>query len=435
MAKFKSPLYKRFDLIFIGSIFLLSLISLVIFDFKLNSFHPILIIVFSFLSYYALRYALSCETTIEVMDDILTINQCNSTFDISIAIDIHLNEVRGYEINQVTKGSTALFIYTNSFSYYKFSLMRTKDELTIQNYLGTFIKKLDSKTNPLFSSFLTAYLFAFKRSIIYIILSATAIAGLFFIVERQTIWPSNKFVFPFLSFIISTALWYIIIRIPVKRNYFRFGAFYWFSNFLFYTSMFVMYPLLIKITEIRENPITFNHPYEMLKSKHSGLFLIKKVSYNPNLILLYDYQENPNVKGKSFPVTHHFLTPLGSGDSIKTNGLYNLWLFKTYEQYVKKSLMEQTKREEIFNFHIQSKQEFIESLNTQPNFYTLVEQDDRINWLLNPSSNFSKSGIIIEPHWETMSEYKRALQKQMLFLILAIVMMNLVGCIFIAIHR
>jgi len=435
MAKFKSPLYKRFDLIFIGLLFFLSLISLIIFDFKLNPFHPILIAVFGFLSYYALRYALSCQTTIEVVDEILTINQYNKTFDISIAIDIPLNEVRGYEINQVTKSSTALFIYTNSFNYYKFSLMRMKDEITIQNYLGAFIKKLDSKTNPLFSSFSTAYLFAFKRSIIYIILSATAIAGLFFIVEGQTIWHSNKFIFPFLSFIISASLWYIIIRIPVKRNYFRFGAFYWFSNFLFYTSMFVMYPLLIKISEIRENPITLNYAYEMIKSKHSGVFLINKVSYNPNLILLNDYQENPNVKGKNFPVTHHFLTPLGSGDIIKTNGLYNLWLFKTYEQYVKKSLMEQTKREEIFNFHIQSKQAFIESLHTQPNFYTLVDQDANISWLLNPSYNFSKPSIIIEPHWETIAEYKRALQKQMLFLILVIIVMNLMGCIFIAINR
>jgi len=435
MTEFKSPLYKRFDLIFIGSIFLLLLIGIAISDFKPNPFHPILIVVLAFLSYYALRYALSCQTTIEVRDEILTINQYNKNFNISIAIEVPLNEIRGYEINQVTKGSTALFIYTNSFNYYKFSIMRTNDELTIQNYLDVFIKKLNNKSNPLFPSFFAAYLFAVKRSTIYILLCAIPISGIFFITGRRMTCFPNNFIFPILSFSIAIVLWWIIIRIPVKRHYFRFGAFYWFSNFLFYTSMFIIYPLFIIISEIKENPMVLTYPFEIIKSKHSHLFLIKKVSYNPSLILLDDYQANPNVKGKSFPVTHHFLTPLGSGDSIRTNSLYNLWLYKTYEQYVEKSMIEETKRELISNFHIRSKEGFINALSAQPRFYTLVEQDDRISSILNSSYNFSKPGIIIKPHWETVSAYKKALQKEMLLLILAIIVMNLVGCIFIAINR
>ncbi len=431
--EFKSPIAKWNDAIFLGSFFFFIFITIGLLGVRLSYLYPFLLVCLGFATYYIARYLTMAFTTITISDSEFTISQNSRFLDKLITIKIPITNIRGFEINEVTRGFTALFIYTNSSNYYKFSLSRVKDQIALKEYLATHIKLLDKTTNPLFKSFGSAYWFALKRTFVFIILSSVTIATLYFLNEKFHFVLNKPWYLASFPFLICVLFWWYIIRTPVKKHYFRFGAFYWGSNFLFYTSIILFFPVLLNITKVKESPLTINRPFQLLSYERTGLYLIDQVSYQPDSIQLSNYiVGSKGNRSNVYPIYHQFATPLGSGDTIKKNGIYNLWLVKTYTQKSKKV---PDFYEKIVSFHQQHAAVFSYSFKQKPVFYKLVEDDD-LNRLVKSSYNASsQSNVLLEPYWESLAAYKNEIQQKIMVLILVFIVMNLFGCIFIAVNR
>ena len=432
--EFKSPIRKLHDFIFLGSLVFLSLLIVLFFGFTLNYLHPILITVFGFGVYYLLLYKISCPTTIKIDDRSLTITQDSNLLNYTKTISLELEEIRGFEVNEVTRGNYALIIYANSSKYYKYSIIRSKDQESIQSHLQTHLKNLTYKTNPQYISWISAYLFALKRCLIFVLSSGLLISATYFISIQSGIFKNNIPAYVISASIISIILWWQLVQIPVKKNSFRFGAFYWFSNIFIYASAIVFIPMLLKYSEIKEVPISLTSISQLYKQKPSSLFFLENAKYDPDKTLLYG-NEVHNRKSVNFKLAHTFLTPLIGNDKFKINELPKWWLIKTYDQYIKKSLPNQVKENMAYDFYKQSEAKLIKSFESPAKFYKATATDYRALMILRRNNYVIINVTIIEPHWEELSVYKFEKQKELIWCILAIVILNLVGSIFISVYR
>jgi hypothetical protein len=435
VLEFKSPIRKLHDLIFLGSLALLSLLMVLFFGFTINYLHPLLITVFGFGVYYLLLYKISCPTIIKVNDGILTITQDSSLLNFTKTITLELKDVRGFEVNEITRGAYALIIYTNSRKYYKYPIIRAKDLERIRTCLQQYLKTLTYKTNPYFKSWVSAYLFAFKRCLIFVFSAGLLITFLYFISLHYGILKNNIPAYVVFAFLISIILWWQLVQIPVKNHSFRFGAFYWFSNIFIYASAIVFVPMLLKYSEIKEVPISLTSISQLHKQKPSSLFFLENAKYDPIKILIYG-NEAHNIRSVNFKLKHTFLTPLFSENKIiDAAGHHKLWLIKTYEQYIKKSLPGQVKEKMAYDFYKQSEASLMKSFESPAKFYKATTTEDRALSILK-RHNFNTSEVtIIEPHWEKLCVYKFKKQKELIWCILAIIILNLVGSIFISVYR
>lgn len=433
--EFKSPIRKLHDYIFLGSLAFIVLLVIAFFGLKLSFIHPLIVIVFGFSIYYFLLHKISCLTTIVFNDDNLIITQDSKLFNLTRVLSIPLKEIRGFEINQVTRGNKALFIYTTSFKCYKYSLIKSKDELLLNTYLNQHLKVLNNKANPLFKSFIQAYIFALKRTLVFILLCGITITLIYLTNNRHfDSWSAYKNILFALLVIIFVLLWWRFVQVPIKKNYFRFGAFYWFSNIFIYSSAFILIPITLKYSEMVEEPIHIKKSFQLLNQHEGKLFQIKETSYDPSSILVSSVTIH-NIKGKQFRANHIYLTPLSYGDTIKSNGLYNIWMLKTYQQYLKKSLSTEEKEKLLSNFHNTYKIKLMANYQNKPIFYKLENKKEEVKNILSNSYNATNSSIIVEPHWEHIKDYKRENLKQLIYFILTIVIMNILGSLFIAINR
>ncbi|GEM_PF-1595937 len=431
--EFKSPIAKWNDAIFLGSFFFFTFITIGLLGLRIHYLYPLLIPLFGIATYYAACYLTMAFTTITITDKEFIITQNSGVLNKNLEVNIALNNVRGFEIGDVTRGSRALIIYTNSFQYYKYSLSKTAYETILKEYLSKHIQLLDKTSNPLFSSFGSAYWFVFKRALVFLFFSFTTFATLYWLNNIYLLQFINGKYLTFFSFLISLFYWWFFIRRTVKLHQFRFGAFYWGSNFFFYFSTCLFLPIQYNLNKIKEVPVTLNHSFEVLIAQHTKLFTIRQVNYEPNSILLSNYIiKSRSGRSNLYPIDHQFATPIGSGDTIKKNGVYNLWLVKTYTQNTKKTA---DFYEKITGFHQQYEAVFNYSFKQKPVFYKLVEDDD-MNRLVKRSYNASsQSNILLEPHWETLASYKNNIQREIMLFILTMICFNLVGCIIIAINR
>lgn len=430
---FKSPLQHWTDQ---GTLFALFFVLISIFM-LLGTKHPsivLLLVILGYAIFYGFRYLFSSATTIEIKENTLSIEQYNRILNKSYIVSIPIDCIRGYEITQVTRGNNALFIYDQSYNYYKYSIIKTKDRLAIDNHLIKHLKKLNQSSNPLFPSFFSALLFAFKQSLLFITLSFSIVAILYFLNQKNHFWISDM-PFIILSILTGFLFWWFIIRRQAKRKYFRFGAYYWIISSFFYASPLLILPLLSKINQFREEPVHVKHSFELMKYKYANFFMIDEVSFDPKNILLYSYSiGSSGRKHKKFSVDHHFATLLGGGGQIKLNRLNNSWLAKTYQQSINKSYDPITKQRLISSFRSYSKDKFISSFSKKPIFYTVIEYDDQVKNLIQTSDS-TNLNIIIEPHWESISVYKQDIKNQILAYIGLILGLNLIGCIVIAVNR
>ncbi|MES2417170.1 MAG: hypothetical protein V4541_03230 [Bacteroidota bacterium] len=431
---FKAPLKGWHDLIFISSLLLVSLLIAGLFNFKLNPYFPILIVIMGFIIFYVSRYLTSSLTTLKISNGLLVITQNNSLFKIDKILSLPIEELRGYEINQVTRGNNALFLYTNSFNYDKYSLLKISDELAVEAYLAKYLKKIDKNSNPLFGSFLSAFLFALKNSFLFIALSFGIMAGLYFSNTKYQFGISSTLFFIF-SLLTGFIMWWFIIRLQAQRKYFRFGAYYWLSACFFYISTLLFYPLLNNWVDTRETIISVNRPDHILSYQNHSLFKINKASVAPNLILLSNANFGLSNRNGTFPVTHHFITPLGGGKQINRQAHYNFWLGQDYMQKIKSSNGPITRKRFIDSFHQAAKDQFIKSLQKPPVFYKITKYNKDIASLLWYSPNATKLVIVLAPHWESVTSYRKAIQKEIATQIAFIIALNLVGCIIVALNR
>lgn len=431
---FKAPLKNWHDLIFVSLFLSESVLVLMLFNFKANPVMPYIFTALGFGTFYLTRYLLKSTTILSISEGNLLITQDNRFLNITQELSIAIENLRGYEVNEVTKGFNALFIYDQFFNHYKYSISSVKDQLAIDEYLKLHLTKLDKNSNPLFGSFFSAFLFAIKQMFIFIILSFSVVATLYFLNQKHQFWSSST---PFFicSFLVGFLFWWMIIRLQSKRKYFRFGAYYWLISLFFYTSPMLIFPLLSDWTRIQEQLIVVNHPQQLLAHEDHHLFTIKGVRFNPNLMTLSDLKTGSGNRNGTFPVTHYFVTPLEEGTQIKLSPKYDFWLSKTYNQKVKSSNGPITREKLITSFHEKSQIQFINSFQKDPVFYKIAKLNKDISQLIDYHVNVAKKHIVLEPHWESLIAYREKIQDEMILLIAFLIVLNLIGCVIIAVNR
>lgn len=430
--EFKSPIRKWNDCIFLGTFAFLMLLTFIIFGKSLGALYVFVLFFSAVVAYYLARHLSMAHTSITVNGHTISVSQSSRRLNKSKTFHFALTDVRGFEIAEITRGTYALILYNNSFAYYKYSLTKVKDQLAIKTFLEPHLQQLNNKANPLFKSFGRAFLFALKRIAIFQILALATLTALWWM-GRQYLHhlDHNIYLIP-LCFVVSLLFWWIFVHIPVQKHHFRFGAYYWGTNFFIYISIFFFFPIQSKINDANTVPLAIHRPLEIIKNKPSQLYTIEQLSYNSDSLLLANYLIKTRNKGSQYPIHHLFATPLGSGDTIKKNGLYNLWLVKSYTQKIRKTADFENR---INNFHQQSRTDFSTALQQKPVFYELIN-DSEIRDLIQSSVNAAVGfNAQLEPHWESLETYRNNAWQQAFFMFLFFAVLNLIGAIFIAVNR
>jgi len=392
---------------------------------------PLWITAIGFGSYYLAVWITSADAIFEKHDRFLMINLYAKNLNINRTLNIQLSDIRGFSLDQITRGSHAILIYLNDSSYLKFSVLRHKEALELEAYLSTFLIRLSKDTHPKFKNFSSAYLYAMKRVFPFLVIT---IVLTFLIVSYLHFSNPATFV---ICTVLNLICWFIMVRNPVKKAFFRFGAFYFFSNLFIYLSPLLAIVIWWKVAEIRSEPLRLSKPHELITKRPNLFYRFDYAVTNPNVIIASNYliSKNLSSKKKTFSVTHYFTTPLSSVDSIRINGRYNIWLLKTFKQEISKSLTAQLKFRLIQDYHVKTKEKFKNLFSRKPNFYKQNFKDLQATQLLYGNVNAANVNYILIPHWESLQIYKNNELKEVTLFFAAITILNLVGCIFIAINR
>lgn len=388
-----------------------------------------------FISYYLSRYFCRASTSFEYLDNnTIVISRYCKTLNISDSFSINIDEVRGFEISEVTRGNRALFLYFIDFNFIKLSLTKIDDELVVENFLTQKLTRISKKSNPFFKKFGSAYWFALKQCIIFLALSIPISCLL---IWQHKVLHLSLFIAGVIISLISIMLWIFTVNKPTKRNYFRFAAFYWLSNFMIYLSPLLLFPIYFLAEQRAEKPLNLQNPFEILVKPPATLYELKDVNYNPNEVIISKYFWGSR-SGKSLKqsVYHYFATPITEKQPIVTNGLYNIWLSIKFTQSVYKRDDGDVKEAQALNYQSNLKRRFINLFTNKPTFYKALFNDNMAYQTVYKSQSASKyNNIVLEPHWESLDEYRQDLMNRMLMLLGGILLANAIGCLIIAYNR
>ncbi|WP_293787656.1 hypothetical protein [uncultured Pedobacter sp.] len=398
---------------------------------EFQAWSAVLVTALGFGIYYLAMWICSAEANFTHDEQTLEVTLFARNLNIYRTLHIPLATVRGFGLEQITRGSYSIIIYLANSDYHKFSVRRYSEAIELEAYLSTFLNKLTKDTHPKYPDFLSGFAFAIKKVAFFLIIT-TIFA--FIIVEYAKF--SN-----FLTFILCACFnitaWLFIIRKPIKKALFRFGAFYVFPNLFIYLAPLLAIIICWKTEEIRSKPISFKKPHELIAERPYLFYRFDRTVINPKIIDVSTYviSTNSNSRERTFNVTHYFATPLASVDSIRVNGRYNIWLVKTFKQKIRKDLGVELRSNLIQHFHNETKIEFENLFRIIPAFYKNNFNDRIANQLLYGNLNASKQNYILVPHWEEIQVYKNEQLKEIYLLVTAIIILSLVGCIFIAVNR
>ncbi|WP_461485389.1 hypothetical protein [Pedobacter sp.] len=388
-----------------------------------------------FICYYLSRYFCRASTAFEYLDDnTITISRYCKTLNINDSFSINIDEIRGYEINQVTRGNRALFLYFIDFNFLKLSLINIDDELVIENFLTQKLTRISEKSNPFFKKFWAAYWFALKRCMMFLALSIPVSCLLIW--QHKILYLSPLIAGVIVS-LLSVALWIFTVNKPTKHNYFRFAAFYWLSNFMIYLSPLLLFPIYFLVKQRAEKPLNLQNPFEILARPPAALYELKNVNYNPNEVTISKYFWGSR-SGKSLKqsVYHYFATPITEKQPIITNGLYNIWLSIHFTQSVYKIDDGDVKEAQALNYQANLKQRFLRLFTKKPTFYKALFNDKKAYQTIYKSQFASKyNHIVLEPHWESIDEYRQDLMNRIFMFLGGILFANALGCLIIAYNR
>lgn len=398
---------------------------------KPNPYSAVLLTTLGFGSYYLAIWISGAEANFTHDEQSLEVTLFARNLNIYRTLYIPLADVRGFGLEQITRGSYGIIIYLTNSDYHKFSVRKYEEAIELEAYLSTFLNKLTKDTHPKYPNFLSAFAFAIKKVAFFLFIT---IAFAFSIVEYVKF--SNLFTFIF-CVCFNVTVWLFIIRKPIKKALFRFGSFYHFPNLFIYLAPLLAIIICWKTEEIRSKPISLKKPHELIAKRPYSFYQFDQTVINPKIIDISTYiiSGNSNQRERTFSVTHYFATPLASLDSIRVNGRYNIWLVKTFKQKIRKDLGAELKTNLIQHFHNKTKTEFEYLFNTAPVFYKNNFNDRIANQLLYGSPNASKQNYILVPHWEKIQVYKNEQLSEIYLLVIAIIISSLVGCIFIAVNR
>lgn len=326
-------------------------------------------------SYYLSRYLCKADTFFEHNDNILIISRYCKTLNINDSFQINISEIRGFEINEVTRANRALLLYFTNFKYLKLSLTKISDERIIENFLVKVLTRINENSNPLFKSFGAAYWFALKKCLLFLALSMSFLGIL---IWQHTALGLSIFQAGILITILSIGLWMLIVNKPIKCSYFRFGASYWFSNFLIYLSPLLLFPVYFLSVQREQKPLNLQNPFQVFEKSPTTLYKFNNVNYNPNGVIVANYFFSTN-SGRSLkqPVYHYFATPITEIQPILTNGTYQIWLAKYFIQSIYKRDDKEVKTKRALDYQSTAKQNFISLFAHKPVFYKALFNDNK----------------------------------------------------------
>lgn len=382
-------------------------------------------------AYFLTRYLCRAETTLVYNNDLLIIERFCKPLNISEEYHVYLHEIRGFEIAEVTRGSMAIVLYLTNFECKRFSLTNFEGGIQAEKILKKKLVAITKANNINFSSFGKAYWFAVKKCSVFLLISLPLA---FLLIDNKQTLQLSSLVLVISVFIIPVVIWFYSINKPVKINQFRFGAFYWFSNFMIYLSPLVLFPIHVKYSDYNEVPLKLTDPYEIKRAAPAELYKFDAVSYNPQQVMVSDYvYGSRSSRGAKFQVRHYLLTPITGGQPIIENGIYEIWLTKIFIQSMRKR--DPSHVQHAKEYQDNAKGEFVALFSKKPIFYKSMFKNREAYQTLIGHKNTARSNIVLEPHWETLKEYRADLILDILLLLAAIFVANLIGCIIIAVNR
>lgn len=384
-------------------------------------------------SFYISRYFCRASTTFEFNQDILVISLYSKTLNIRENFEIDVTQIRGFEINEVTRANRALILYFTNFKHLKFSLTKISDEVVIKKILTKELTLINKNSNPHFKSFGTAYWFALKKNFLFIALSVLLCGTLIWQHKTMQLSP---FKMGIVIAILSTVLWIFAVKRPIKRNHFRFGAFYWLSNFMIYLSPLLLFPVYFLDFQYKEELIKFKSPFQIFDRTASTLYEFNTVNYNPNELIVSDYFfGSTGRRSLKQSVNHYIATPLTYNQPIIINGIYQIWLAKHFRQSIHKRGTNNVKTEKALAYQHTAKKKFIQLFANKPIFYKKIFNDNQAYQAVRKSQSSAKYNILLEPHWESIDQYRRDLRNSMMYFLGGVLLANLIGCLIIAYNR
>ncbi len=382
-------------------------------------------------AYFLTRYLCRAETTLVYNNDLLIIERFCKPLNIREEYQLYLHEIRGFEIAEVTRGSMAIVLYLTNFECKRFSLTNFEGGIKAEKILKKKLPILTKDTNVNFPSFKKAYWFALKKCSVFLSIS---IPVAFLLIDNKRTLQLSALVLVISVLIIAIITWFYSINKPVKFNQFRFGAFYWFSNFMIYLSPLLIFPIHLKHSDYSEVPIKLTSPYEIRRTVPAELYAFDMVKYDPKSLIVSNYfYGSTSSKSSNFPVRHYILTPITGGQPIIENGIYEIWLTKIFKQSMRKR--DPSHVQHAKEYQDKAKGEFVALFSKKPIFYKSMFKNQEAYQTLIGHKNTARSNIVIEPHWETLKEYRADLILDILLLLGAIFVANLIGCIIIAVNR
>ena len=184
---------------------------------------------------------------------------------------------------------------------------------------------------------------------------------------------------------------------------------------MIYLSPLALFPIHFIYSGYSEVPLKLTNPYEIKRTAPAGLYKFDTVSYNPQQVIVSDYvYGSRSSRGAKFQVRHYVSTPITGGQPIIENGIYDIWLTKIFKQSMRKRDPSSVHDTKARTYQDKAKVDFAALFSKKPIFYKSMFNNREAYQTLSGSKNVARFNIVLEPHWETLKEYRSDLMLHIL---------------------
>ena len=383
--------------------------------------------------YFIGSYVSRADATFVLSHDLLTVTIFCKTLNVTEKRQFYLKEIRGFELNEIKRGNASIIIYLTNFKCKRIWLNKIEDHAGIVAFLNRNLTVVSKNSNTNYRSYGKAFLFASKKCALFLL---TCIPTCFLLIDKKQSLNLSMLTQIVCVLSISVLTWYYILNRPTRRNYFRFGALNWFNNIFFFLSPLFLFSIEASYSDYKQKPLRLENINQITNSVATSLYTFASAKYNPSTICVNNYYYGSTSR-RSFNVTvnHYFLTPITAGESVVENEIYQVWLAKKFTQKISRRDDVSVKLTKLETYQTKTKLEFDAFFDKNPIFYKAISYDKKAVQTLDGHKNSVDSPIILEPHWEDLSEYRSDLMIRIMQLFATILAANLLGCLLIAGYR
>lgn len=380
-----------------------------------NFGYVLIIYAVSFLAGYFLSGIAKSKAKLNFEDGKIIIEQANSFIKRGSDISIELNDLRGFEVGELTtRYDTSLVLYKKDFKTYRYLLENKTDGNNLKIFLAQYVPLLDAKANPMYSSFKKAFWFVVKNILILFLFTTITWSVLAYFIDL------NKINFASISFLIPVLFWHLITKKQLKKNYFRFSATYSLMLIFLFIAIGLLIPTMSVISELVKKPFFIESPKNVFVHANEKFFYIKNIEASADKIITSYKIGSNSGKSSTFNVSHFIETRA----TDLNNNFDNIWLRKELEQKINKSISVEGQTFLVNEFQIKAKKEFEKLINKKASFYRVI--------------TIRTTGVplaILEPYGKSLDSYKLEVQKKLSYLIGAIIILLLIGVSVITLNR